>query len=215
MSDSTKRPDKIDLNEVLGEDALGDDPSGIEVVDSGEAAAGTSAGRAALQEARSERDRYQDLWTRARADFENFRKRVEREREEETTRAGAAMARDILPVLDNLERALADTSVSGPFRDGVALIHRQLKDVLARAGLEPIEALGETFDPVYHEAVVTERTPRFEHNRILEEIQKGYRFRGRVLRPSLVKVALRPEDGPPDGERADTEDASQSQEPGA
>ncbi|MGH9867532.1 MAG: nucleotide exchange factor GrpE [Candidatus Polarisedimenticolia bacterium] len=208
MNDKKKRPEKIDMDDVLGTDVPEAESPEVELLDpaTGKAASSAREDSARLREALAEKDRYQDLWTRARADFDNLRKRVEREREEETTRAGAALVRDILPVLDNLERALADPSVTGSVRDGVALIHRQLKDVLVRAGLEPIEALGETFDPVYHEAVVTERTPRFEHNRVLEEIQKGYLYRGRVLRPSLVKVALRPEDG--------EEGAMQKQEPG-
>ena len=209
MNDKKKRPEKIDMDDVLGPDAPMEESPEVVLLDpsTGKAAASQAHESARLKEALAEKDRYQDLYARARADFENLRKRVEREREEETTRAGMALVRDILPVLDNLERALADQSVTGPFREGVALIQRQLQDVLARAGLEPIEALGETFDPVFHEAVVTERTPRFEHNRVLEEIQKGYRYRGRVLRPALVKVALRPDDG--------EESATQQQEPGS
>jgi molecular chaperone GrpE len=194
MNDKDKRPDKIDLDEVLGEDSAEGETPEVELLDpaAGSAPQAGIDAAAALAEARAERDRSHDLWIRARADFENFRKRVERERAEERSQAGAGIVRDILPVLDNLDRALANAPAGDPFREGVALIHRQLRDALTRAGLEPIEAVGETFDPVFHEAVVTERTARFEANRVLEEVQRGYLFRGRVLRPALVKVAVSP-----------------------
>jgi molecular chaperone GrpE len=192
MNDKDKRPEKIDLDEVLGPDSPEDTPE-VELVDTtGGSASSRASETAALAEARAERDRYHDQWIRARADLENFRKRVERERAEERSQAGAGIVGDILPVLDNLDRALANAPEGDPFRDGVALIQRQFRDVLSRAGLEPIEAVGEMFNPVYHEAVVTERTPHFEANRVLEEIQRGYLFRGRVLRPALVKVAVSP-----------------------
>jgi molecular chaperone GrpE len=105
------------------------------------------------------------------------------------------LIREILPVLDNLERALGPEGEGDPFREGVALIYRQLRDCLQRAGVEPIEAIGNPFDPVYHEAVVTERTDRFDQNMVMEEIQRGYMLKGRVLRPALVKVAVKPEAG--------------------
>ena len=203
-----KKPEKIDIADFLGPSASGATDTGeIELLDPGTGApmrqqparSTETAGEAGVSpeqatSALAERDKYHDLWIRGRADFENFRKRIEREREEERSQAGASLVREVLPVLDNLERALAGAPEGEPFRDGVALIWRQLKDCLTRAGLEPIDALGATFNPVYHEAVVTERTDRFEPNRILDEIQKGYMFRGRVLRPSLVKVAVKPEE---------------------
>lgn len=203
-----KKPEKIDIADFLAPSKPGTADAGeVELLDPGTGApmrhapartADTARGAEASSEqvtaAVAERDKYHDLWIRARADFENFRKRIEREREEERAQAGASLVREVLPVLDNLERALAGAAEGEAFRDGVALIWRQLKDCLTRAGLEPIEAVGTTFNPVYHEAVVTERTDRFEPNRILEEVQKGYMFRGRVLRPSLVKVAVKPEE---------------------
>jgi molecular chaperone GrpE len=203
-----KKPEKIDIADFLGPSAPGATDSGeIELLDPGtgapmrhqttrtaETASDPGLSGEQVAAALAEKDKYHDLWIRGRADFENFRKRIEREREEERAQAGASLVREILPVLDNLERALNGAPEGEPFRDGVALIWRQLKDCLTRAGLEPIEALGATFNPVYHEAVVTERTNRFEPNMILDEIQKGYMFRGRVLRPSLVKVAVKPEE---------------------
>ena len=211
MNENKGRPEKIDMDDVLGGAADSETPD-VEWIDP---ATGRPEGptRAAVEELKAERDKYQDLWTRARADFENLRKRTERERAEESVRAGAALALDLLPVLDNLDRALASAPAGDPFTEGVALIQRQLKEALTRAGLEPIEALGETFNPVFHEAVVTERTSRFEANRILDEIQKGYKFRGRVLRPSLVKVSVRPDGQAAAGASDRDEDATQHEEP--
>lgn len=211
MADTDRKPEKIDLAQILGDEPDPSDPPGrggasdqgdVVLLDpsTGEPMDGTGQGgrlapaatAEALRAAVAEKEKYHDLWVRARADFENLRKRVEREREEETARAGAALVRDLLPVADNLERALAGALAQDPFSEGVALIHRQLMECLMRAGLEPIDAIGALFDPLYHEAVLSERTDRFEPNRVLEEVQKGYKFRGRVLRPSLVKVSAAP-----------------------
>jgi len=202
MTDKDKVPEKIDLNEILAEGDALEESDQIEILDPADIGVGEdetrplrtpphSAPPASPREGREESDPYKELWVRARADFENFRKRTEREREEEAIKAGALMMRDLLPVLDNLERALAKAPPGDPFADGVALIHKQLQDALFRAGLRPIEAVGEPFDPIFHEAVVTEPTTAFESNLVLDEIQKGYLFRGRVVRPSLVKVSVR------------------------
>jgi len=213
MTDKDKVPEKIDLNEILGDQD--DAPRGdeIEIIDDGEQARAFEdltqplpAGEAFSREdsLREETDRYKDLWVRARADFENFRKRTEREREEESVKSGALLIRDLLPVLDNLERALAKAAPGDAFAEGVVLIHKQLQDALFRAGLRPIKAAGEPFDPSFHEAVVTEATTAFESNLVLDEIQKGYTFRGRVVRPALVKVSVRGETHKgPDGGRFD------------
>jgi molecular chaperone GrpE len=215
MTDKDKVPEKIDLNEILGEDAATGGEE-IEVLDAfdDEMPDERPAARpdphppapvAAVERASHGEgaDPYKDLWIRARADFENFRKRIEREREEEATQAGAALVRDLLPVLDNLQRALEKAPPGDSFAEGVVLIHKQLQDALFRAGLRPIKAAGEPFDPAYHEAVVTESTDAFESNHVLAEIQPGYTFRGRVVRPSLVKVSVRGKRGRPDGDTVD------------
>lgn len=202
MAEHEKKPEKIDVTEFLGTEAQGSgDSSEIELLDpstgapvrrgaGGQHSAGSSEELAA---ALAEREKYYDLWIRSRADFENFRKRIERERNEEHSQAGASLIREILPVLDNLERALGLEKEGDPFREGVSLIYRQLRDCLQRAGVEPIETIGNQFDPVYHEAVITERTDKFDQNMVMEEIQRGYMLKGRVLRPALVKVAVKPE----------------------
>jgi len=204
MTEQKKKPDKIDMTEFLKSDAPGTGDSGeIELLDpatGGRAPSGqTGSDNAAAQ---AEREKYYDLWVRSRADFDNFKKRIERERGEERAQAGAALIREILPVIDNLERALDAADESDPLRQGVVLIHRQLRECLQRSGVAPIETVGTTFDPIYHEAVVTEPTDRFDHNMVMEEIQRGYLLNGRVLRPALVKVAVRPQAS---GRRGDAE----------
>jgi len=135
-----------------------------------------------------------DQLLRRRADLENLRKRVERERQEVHVRAAMDAAASVLPVLDGLERALAgDQNAASEFHAGVELIARQLRETLIKSGLEPIEALGREFDPHIHEAVERVETTEHEDQIVVEEWQRGYRFRGRLLRPAMVKVAVRPE----------------------
>jgi molecular chaperone GrpE len=129
---------------------------------------------------------------RIQADFENFKKRVEREAEENREQSTAALIGRILPVLDNFERALSvetgpEASVES-FRTGVELIFRHMVDELRREGLEPIDVVGKPFDPGLHDAVETTSIPDLTADTIIEELQRGYRLKGRLLRPALVKV---------------------------
>lgn len=139
----------------------------------------------------SERDRIMRL----RAEFENLQKRFDREREETVRHANAGLVTSLLPIIDNLERALdSDPSEESDrsFRDGVALIHRQLNDELRKAGLQPVETVGQRFDPSLHEAVATDDSGRQEPNTVVEEFQRGYLFHDRLIRPSLVRVSVDP-----------------------
>ena len=151
-----------------------------------------------LQALTAERDRLAedkaslfDRFLRARADFDNYRKRLEKERKKDLHRVSMEMVREMLPVMDALERALASQGGDDEFRSGIQLIARQLWDTLARFGLEPIQALGQTFDPHLHEAVERVETEDHDDQTILTEWQRGYLFRKRLLRPALVKVAVR------------------------
>jgi molecular chaperone GrpE len=131
---------------------------------------------------------------RKQAELENFRKRAQREKEELRQRAAEDLIRDLLPVLDGFERALRQRTPAIPetFYQGMELIHRQLSEVLARAGLEAIETSGQLFDPHYHQAVETvEEAGRRDHE-IVEEVQRGYKLKHRLLRPAIVKVAVKP-----------------------
>lgn len=127
---------------------------------------------------------------RTRADFDNFRKRTAREKGQTFDTAFAELMGHLLPVIDNLERALRSESPTGdPFRQGVGLIFQQLMEVLTKDGLVPIETGGVDFDPHLHEAVEMVDLPGWSQGRIIEELQKGYMMKNRLLRPALVRVA--------------------------
>jgi molecular chaperone GrpE len=143
-------------------------------------------------EVQKERDEYRDLLLRTRAEFDNYRKRVERERLELTETAAFDLLGNLLPVVDDLERALsapADASSAEAYRRGVELIHRQLLELLRQHGVKPIEALGTDFDPRRHQAVSHEATPGRREGEVIEEYRRGYLLGNRLLRPSMVKVA--------------------------
>lgn len=155
-----------------------------------ESPASASSSREA--ELERERDNFKDLLLRRTAEFENFRKRVERDRLAQTEAAAADLVTELLPLMDDLERALqADAGSEGAdaYRRGVELIHRQLQEVLRKRGVKPIEALGMDFDPHYHQAVSHEPAPGRRDGEILEEYRRGYMLGDRLLRPAMVKVA--------------------------
>lgn len=135
-----------------------------------------------------------DQLMRRQAEFENFRKRIDRERTETHARARADIVTELLPVLDNLERALQSSrkqEAGESILEGVKLIHRQFLDVLGGLGLSPVKAVGEPFDPHMHEAVTTEPTDEHPENTVLAELQRGYMLGERLLRPAMVKVAVK------------------------
>lgn len=153
-----------------------------------ESGGGAQAGL--LEEALQEKDRLYDQLLRKHAEFDNYRKRTERERDE----AGAVAAREVLkrllPVLDNMERALKTGEGSrDPLRQGIELVHQQFLDLLRKEGVQPIDALGSAFDPRLHEAVEVMDVAGFEPDVVLEEMQRGYTHNDRLLRPALVKVS--------------------------
>lgn len=135
-----------------------------------------------------------DQLLRRQADFENFRKRLEREQQELRPAAQASLVAELIPVLDAFERALATNSagVSEEYRKGVELIHKQLLDALTGAGLEPLEAAGQPFDPNLHHAVERVETTEHPDQQVTATLQKGYLFKQRLLRPALVRVAVHP-----------------------
>jgi molecular chaperone GrpE len=137
----------------------------------------------------------EDLLRRRQAEFENYRKRAERERMDFAEYSGMDFARALLPIIDDFERALKSAQVSGSGEDfvkGIELIDKRLVDTLMKQGLEPINSVGQSFDPHFHEAVQRVETDETADGTILEEYQRGYKFKGRLLRPSMVKVAVRP-----------------------
>jgi molecular chaperone GrpE len=138
-----------------------------------------------------------DKLLRGQAEFENYRKRTERERAELYQHGREDVLLQFLPVVDNFERALSSLETSEgdaeALRHGVELIHKQFKDALSKLGLEPVEAVGQTFDPHVHEAVTTEATDKHKENTVIQEFQRGYKIGDRLLRPAKVKVASSPE----------------------
>lgn len=129
---------------------------------------------------------------RLRAEFDNFRRRTERDRSEFLQYAAMELVREILPVLDDFERALKVQSTDKDYGKGIELIYQRLSDTLKKLGLEPIKTAGKAFDPHEHQAVEKVQTEEVDENAILDEFQKGYKFKGKLLRPSMVKVAVKP-----------------------
>jgi molecular chaperone GrpE len=138
---------------------------------------------------RRERDELKETLLRRRADFENFRRRVERDRAQATLEAEAALLRGLLETVDNLERALAAGGSETGLREGVELTHRDLVAFLDSVGVVAIVPLGERFDPALHQAIVHEPAPGFEAGTVAEVFRKGYSYKDRLLRPAIVKVA--------------------------
>ncbi len=134
-----------------------------------------------------------DRAARTLADFENFRRRVEREKQEDRRFAAFDVMRDFLAVVDNLERALAAEGSNDDLKVGVELILRQMKDLMKNAGVERISSVGEEFDPRYHEAVTHHEDSAVSLPTVSDELQAGYLMHERLLRPSVVKVAMPPE----------------------
>jgi molecular chaperone GrpE len=152
--------------------------------------------RSRLQSAEQKRDEYLDLAQRTRADFENYQKRVKRDLVEERRYAQAPLAADLLPALDNLERALAaarQASEQDPLIQGVALVHTQLLDILRRHGVTRIEAKGLPFDPNLHQAVMQQASHECPPMTVLQVLEQGYLIHERVLRPARVIVSTAPD----------------------
>jgi molecular chaperone GrpE len=144
------------------------------------------------QKLKAERDALVDRLARLQAEFENARKRAEREQQEFREYALADAVKTLLPSLDSFERALSSEADSSEFRNGVELIYKQLYDALLKMGLRPIPAKGEPFDPRFHQAVEMVNTTEAKDHQVLEELQRGYKFKDRLLRPAMVKVAQNP-----------------------
>jgi len=152
--------------------------------------------RAKLQEAEQKRDEYLHLAQRTRADFENYQKRMKRDQAEERRYAHLPLADDLLPALDNLERATAaaeQAGEKGPLVQGVAMVHTQMLDVLRRHGITPIEAQGQPFDPNCHQAVLQQPSKEHPPMTVLQVLERGYMIHDRVLRPARVVVSTAPE----------------------
>jgi molecular chaperone GrpE len=144
---------------------------------------------ALVADVQRERDEYLELAQRARADFENYRKRAARDVSDAERRGKAGIARELVPVIDNLERALAAAPEDDPLRKGVELVHAELTSVLERAGVESYDPTGEPFDPSLHEALATRPADDAESGTVIETLERGYRLDGQLIRAARVVVA--------------------------
>ena len=182
---ASSRMSDDDPAEAATQEAAGRPPAGEEDVETL---------KALLEEEKSKAESYMASWQRAAADYQNLKRRGEREREEYGRLATAALVINILPLLDDLERALqsVDVRLAGlTWVDGIRLIYRKFQAVLEAAGLSEIKAEGETFDPNLHEAVMYGEG---EEGKVVAEVQKGYRLGERVIRPAMVVVGKKAED---------------------
>ena len=144
-----------------------------------------------LADLQRERDDFKDRWLRKGAEFDNYRKRIERERREQADQSVLDLLEELLLVVDDFDRALTVDADEGgnAYRKGVELIHGKLHDLLRRQGLKPIDALGADFDPNVHQAVMHEESPEHREGEVIGELRKGYMLGDRLLRPAMVKVA--------------------------
>lgn len=151
---------------------------------------GTGDPQDELNKYKSQTEEYLQLAQRVQADFDNFRRRTLQEREDLMKYCSLRLATNLLPILDNFERAMSAAGNDvNQLKEGIELIHRQLRDVLEKEGVKPMEAVGQEFDPNFHEAVMQAPSEEHPDNVVIEEFQKGYMLADRVIRPAMVKVA--------------------------
>lgn len=147
-----------------------------------------------IERLKAERDTLLDRMARMQADFDNARKRATREQQDFRDYALTDAIKSLLPVLDSFERALhTSAGQKSEFRSGVELIYKQLQDTLGKLGVAPVAAKGQVFDPRFHEAIEMVDTTEAKDHEVLEELQRGYKLKDRLLRPAMVKVARNPE----------------------
>ena len=152
--------------------------------------------RQELEKAKAQAAEYLEGWQRTQAEFANYKKRIEQERQELLKLANATLIAKLLPIMDDFERAfqtLPRSLARLTWIDGMALIHRRLQAILEAEGLTAIETEGRSFDPLLHEAVTYEEVEGYDDGQIIEEVQKGYKLHDRILRPALVRVAKKVE----------------------
>ncbi|MGA2922109.1 MAG: nucleotide exchange factor GrpE [Candidatus Sulfotelmatobacter sp.] len=156
------------------------------------AASDSSVPDSELKKLKAERDSLLDRLARMQAEFENARRRTVKEQQDFRDYAAAEAIKSLLPVLDSFERALQVKSEAAEFRNGIDLIYKQLQTVLGKLSLQPIAAKGKPFDPHYHEAIEMVDTAEAPDHQVIEELQRGYKLKDRLLRPAMVKVARNP-----------------------
>ncbi|BFH67667.1 MAG: nucleotide exchange factor GrpE [Paenibacillus dendritiformis] len=193
-----EQEEKMDRNEQMDSEAV--EAADVEHMQEGEATS-EAEGKAAeeaqeepaeLKEARAQAEELQQRLLRAQADFDNFRRRTMKEKEELAQYASSKLVTQLLPVLDNFERALAAAQTGSEeqsFVKGVDMIFRQFMQVLEQEGVKAMNAVGEPFNPEFHQAIMQVESEEHEEGIVVEEVQKGYMLKDRVLRPAMVKVS--------------------------
>jgi molecular chaperone GrpE len=174
---------------VNAESVKNDPEDSAEVLDPAAALAAVTAERDQLAADKAE---LQDRLLRGQAEFQNLRRRIEKEKVEWHERAATEAVRTLLPILDDFERALRLEGAGKEYGRGMELIFQRLFDTLKKLGLEPIDSQGQPFDPHIHHAVEKHETEEIASDTVLEEYQRGYNFKGQLLRPAMVKVAVAP-----------------------
>ncbi|WP_068774335.1 nucleotide exchange factor GrpE [Paenibacillus sp. FJAT-26967] len=153
----------------------------------------SSARDAELQELRVQAEENQQRLLRTQADFDNFRRRSRQEKEEFAKYASLKLIEQLLPVIDNFDRALLSSRETQDFEalaKGIEMVYRQLEQLMTQEGLTPIQAVGQPFNPEFHQAVMQVETEEYEEGIVVEEMQKGYMLKDRVIRPTMVKVSV-------------------------
>jgi molecular chaperone GrpE len=191
MARRNGKPDMDAEHELPAADDIS--AEGIAGVESSAARQGVIPDGSELQKVIAERDTLLDRLARAQAEFDNARKRAAREQQDYRDYAQSDTIKALLPIMDSFERALrAEPSEKSEFRNGIELIYKQLQDALLKLGVRPIPAKGEPFDPRVHEAIEMVDSSDAEDHQVLEELQRGYKLKERLLRPAMVKVARNP-----------------------
>jgi molecular chaperone GrpE len=190
MAEKKQSSAELELDHELPPGEDGDSPS----AESGPLQNGGNASpESELEKVKAERAAYLDRAARIQAEFENFRKRQVREQQDFREYAIADAIKSLLPILDSLDRAAKTKAVSlEDLRSGIELIDKQFHDALAKLGVEPLEAEGQEFDPNFHQAVQMVDTDEAKDNHVLDELQRGYKLKDRLLRPAMVRVARKP-----------------------
>ena len=182
---------ELELDHELPPGEEGDSPQGTSPRNGGGTPA--SAAESELEKAKADCAAYLDRAARIQAELENYRKRSAREQQEFKEYAVADAIKALLPILDSLDRALKTNAASlDDFRSGIELIDKQFHDALAKLGVEPVEAEGQPFDPNLHQAIQMVDTEEVEDNHVIDELQRGYKLKDRLLRPAMVRVARNP-----------------------
>ena len=189
---SKAEPQELDLeHELPASDGEGEESNAVAAAEPTSQSVGAGLD-SEMEKLRAERDMLLDRLARSQAEFENARKRAAAEQQRFRDYALADAIKSLLPTLDSFERALKTSEEKSEFRNGVELIYKQLQDALQKLGLTPITTQGEMFDPHLHEAVEMVETHEAEDHKVLEELQRGYKLKDRLLRPAMVKVARNP-----------------------